>query len=179
MTASILQQLLALYFRIIYSRQLSSSEKSLEGEKIVYIFQAFYRFRFLLHRYFFYFLWQMLVILSVTQSARCNLSSQPFCLLGDTILLTNFENLNSVWNILHDFLVLTVPLIICIYLKTTNRHFRDQGNVRHPNSKLLKCDLIQTLNTSRNPSLRTFASGKASLGMFKNWGLSSNLFCSP
>ena len=84
------------------------------------------------------------------------------------MLLTNFENLNSVWNILHDFLVLTVPLIICIYLKTTDRHFRDQGNVRHPNSKLLKCDLIQTLNTSRNPSLRTLASGKASLGMFKN-----------
>ena len=34
MTASILQQLLALYFAIIYSWELSSSEKSLVGKKI-------------------------------------------------------------------------------------------------------------------------------------------------
>ena len=34
MTASILQQLLALYFAIIYSWQLSSSEKSLVGKNI-------------------------------------------------------------------------------------------------------------------------------------------------
>ena len=34
MTSSILQQFLALYFAIIYSYQLSSSEKSLVGEKI-------------------------------------------------------------------------------------------------------------------------------------------------
>ena len=65
----------------------------------------------------------------------------------------------------HDFLVLTDALIICIYLRTTDRHFndRDQGNVRHSTLKLLKCDLVQTLNTSRNPSLRIFAAGKASL----------------
>ena len=34
MTASILQQLLALYFALIYTWQLSSSEKSLVGKKI-------------------------------------------------------------------------------------------------------------------------------------------------
>ena len=34
MTASILQQLLALYFALIYSWQLSSSKKSLVGKKI-------------------------------------------------------------------------------------------------------------------------------------------------
>ena len=34
MTASVLQQLLALYFSIIYSWQLSSSEKILLGKKI-------------------------------------------------------------------------------------------------------------------------------------------------
>ena len=80
--------------------------------------------------------------------------------------MTNFENLNSISNIFqktHDFLVLADPVIICIYLRTTERHFRDQGNVRHPTSKLLKCDLVQTLNTFRNPSLRIFSTGKASL----------------
>ena len=45
MTASILQQLLALYFAIIHSWQLSSSEKSLVGKKIIHISQGFYRFR--------------------------------------------------------------------------------------------------------------------------------------
>ena len=73
-----------------------------------------------------------------------------------TMILTNFENLNSISNIFqetHDFLVLTDPVIICIYLRTTDRHFRDQGNVRHPTSKLLKCDLVLTLNAFRNPLL--------------------------
>ena len=36
MTASILQQLLALYFAIVYSCQLSSIEKSLVGKKFIY-----------------------------------------------------------------------------------------------------------------------------------------------
>ena len=73
------------------------------------------------------------------------------------MILTNFEDLNFISNIFqetHDFLVLTDPVITCICLRTTNRHFRDQGNVRHPTSKLLKCDLVQTLNTFRDPSLR-------------------------
>ena len=72
------------------------------------------------------------------------------------MILTNFENLNSISSIFqetHDFLVLTDPVIICIYLRTTDRHLCDQGNVRHPTSKLLKYDLVQKLNTFRNPSL--------------------------
>ena len=80
-------------------------------------------------------------------------SEQPTVLLPrrhlNTMLLTNFENLNSMWNIFqetHDFLVLTDPLII----RTNDCHFRDQGNVRHPTSKLLKCDLVQTLTTFWN-----------------------------
>ena len=84
----------------------------------------------------------------------------------NTMFLTNFENLNSILNIFqetHDFLVLTDPIIICIYLRSTDRHFRDQGNVRHPISKFLKFDLVQTLNTFRKPSLRIFAALKASL----------------
>ena len=57
--------------------------------------------------------------------------------------MTNFENLKSISNIFqetHNFLVLTDPIIICIYLRTTDRHLRDQGNVRHPTSKILKCN---------------------------------------
>ena len=84
----------------------------------------------------------------------------------NTMILTNFENLNSISNIFqetHNFVVLTDPVIICIYLRTNDRHFHDQGNVRHLTTKLLKCDLVQTLNTFRNPSLRIFATGKASL----------------
>ena len=84
----------------------------------------------------------------------------------NTMILTNSENLNSISNIFqeaHDFLVLTDPIIICIYLRTTDRHFRDQGNFRHPISKLLKCDFVQTLTTFRNTSLRIFPTGKASL----------------
>ena len=84
----------------------------------------------------------------------------------NTILLTNFENLNSISKICqgtHDFLVLTNPVIIYTYLRTTDRHFPDQGKVRHPTSKLLKCDLVQSLNTFRNPSLRILAAGKASV----------------
>ena len=82
------------------------------------------------------------------------------------MILTNFENLNSILNVsqgTRDFLVLTDQVTICIYLRTTDRHFHDQGNTRHLTSKLLKYDLVQTLNTFRNPSLRIFAVGKVSL----------------
>ena len=84
---------------------------------------------------------------------KCTLSNQRFGWLGDTELLTNFENLNSVSNIFpetHDFLVLMDPVIISIYLRTTDRHFYDHGIARHSTSKLLKCDLVQTLGTFRN-----------------------------
>ena len=63
----------------------------------------------------------------------------------------------------YDFLVLTDPVIICIYLRTTDRHLRDPGNIRHRTSELLICDLVQTVNTFRNLSLWIFAAGKASL----------------
>ena len=68
----------------------------------------------------------------------------------NTMLLTDFENLNSISDIfqeIHKLLDLTDLLIICIYLITTDKHFHDQGNVRHLASKLLKCDLVQTLNS--------------------------------
>ena len=56
MTASILQPLLALYFAIIYSWQVSSCEKSLAGKKkFIHTSQGFYISIFLLNRYFFSF----------------------------------------------------------------------------------------------------------------------------
>ena len=100
-------------------------------------------------------------------------SEQPTVLLArrnlNTMILTNFKNLNLISNIfqkIHDFLILKDPVIIYIHSKTTDRHFRDQGSFRHPTSKLLKCYLIQTLNTFRNPSLQIFAARKASLVLF-------------
>ena len=80
------------------------------------------------------------------------------------MILNNFEYFSSISNIFqetHNFLVLTDLVIICVYLRIIDRDFRDQGNVRHPTSKLLKYDLVQTLNTFRNPFLRIFAAGKA------------------
>ena len=110
------------------------------------------------------------IALGTRLAKRMLYSEQPTVLLArrhlNTMLLTNFENLNSISYIIqeaHNFLVLRNPVIICLYLRTSDRHFRDQGNDRHPTSKLLKCELVQTLNTFWNPSLRIFAAGKASL----------------
>ena len=80
MTASMLQQLLALYFANIYSWQLSSSEKSLVGKKCIHISQGFYRF--LLYKYFFiHFLWEMPVYL-VGYAKRMLYSWQPTILFA-------------------------------------------------------------------------------------------------
>ena len=86
MTASILQQLLALYIVIICSWQLSSSEKSLVGKKkssinlkdvtdLVFFFILFPFFSTLFDKY--------MLNLLVTQSVCCTVSSQPFCWVGD------------------------------------------------------------------------------------------------
>ena len=136
------------------------------GEKIhPYISRIFF-FSFFS---FFHFLWQMPIYLD-GYSKYMLYSELPIVLLAqrhlNTLLLTNFDNLNSILNIfqeIHDFLVLTDPVIICIYLRTTDRHFRGRANVRYPTSKFLKCNLVQTLNTFRNRSLRIFVAGKASV----------------
>ena len=145
MTTYILQQLQALYFAIIYSWQLSNSEKSMVGKKNnpyiprilqIYIFFFFSFFFFFI--FFFHFLLQMPVYL-FSHAKRMLYSEQPLLAWRhlNTMILTNFQNLNSISNIfqeMHNFLVLTDPVIICIYLRTTGRHFRDQGNIRHPTS---------------------------------------------
>ena len=72
MTASILQQLLALYFAIIYTWQLSSSENTLVGKKIhpytSRILQILISFTQIL---FFIFFDKCLFIFTATQSACC------------------------------------------------------------------------------------------------------------
>ena len=70
---------------------------------------------------------------------------------------------SNIFHEMQDFLVLMDPVIICIYLRTTYRHFCDQSDDHHLTSKLLKCDLVQTLNTFQNPFLQIFAAGKTSL----------------
>ena len=54
-------------------------------------------------------------------------------------------------------------LLSVLFASIYDRHFRDLGNVRHPTSKLLKCDLVQNLNTFRNPSLQILVTGNISL----------------
>ena len=76
-TAFIFQQLLALYFAIIYSWQLSSSEKSLVGEKFIHISHRFYRFISFFH-FLFIFFDKCQFTLSVTQSVCCTLGTQSF-----------------------------------------------------------------------------------------------------
>ena len=117
---------------------------------------------------FFHFLWEMPVYL--VSYAKRMLYSVVSVLLArkhlGRMILNNFENLNSIWNLFqetHELLILTDPVIICIYLRTTVRLFRDQGNARHLSSKILRCDLVQMLNTFWNHFLRIFATGKASL----------------
>ena len=140
MTACILQQQMALYFAIKYSWQLSSREKSLFGKKILHIFRGFYRFRHFLMKIF-SFIFSYTKHMLYFEQTTVSLDWRHL----NTILLTNFENLNSISNIFQEtlhFLVLTDPRIICIYLRTSDRHFRHQGNVRHSASELLKCVLV-------------------------------------
>ena len=140
MTASILQQLLALYFAVAYSWQLLSSEKALVGRKFIHISQHIYILIF----FFFFVIFFDKCLFTLSVSDRLLYSEQTTVLLTwrhlNTMILTNFENLNSIWNIFqetHDFLFLIDPVIICIYLRITERHFQHQGNVHYSTKKLL------------------------------------------
>ena len=84
-----------------------------EKKKFIHISEGFCKLRFLLHSYFCHFLRQMRVYL-VLYAKRMLYSEQSTVLLArrhpNTVLLTNFENLNSILNIFqetHDFLFLT------------------------------------------------------------------------
>ena len=135
MTASILQQLLALYFAITYSWQLSSSEKALVGKKFIHLSQYIYIYIYL---FFVIFFDKCLFTLSVSD---CLLYSEQ------TTGLLAWRHLNT----------MTDPVIICIYLRITERHFRDQGNVHYST----KSNLVQT-STFWNTSLQIFTARSAS-----------------
>ena len=155
MTAPILQQLLVLYFAIIYSWQLSSSGITLVGLKNSSIYPYISR---ILQTFFFSFSLTNACLLSRLRKAYTVLWAADLLPQKqlNTILLTSFENLKHFAKNTR-FLGFDGPSnYFYIYLRTTDRHFLDQGNIRHPTSKLLKCDLVQTLITFRNPSLRSF-----------------------
>ena len=66
----------------------------------------------------------------VSYAKRMLYSEQLTVLLAgrhlNTMILTNFENVNSILNIFqetHNFIVLTEPVIIGIYFRTTDRQF--------------------------------------------------------
>lgn len=67
-----------------------------------------------------------------------------------------------------------VSVIICIYLsrnqpfkRTSDGRFRDQGNLRHHTSKLIKWDLVYLLNTFWDSFLRIFTAERHFL--FQVW----------
>ena len=141
MTASVLQQLLALYFSIIYSWQLSSSEKILLGKKI----HPFISRVLQIHISF----TLMLFSFSLTNAwLTCRLrKSYAVLWAGNHFVgsespidntLDQFENLNSIRRNTRS-LSFHGPTI---YLHLFTNHRRDQENLRHPTSVLLKCDLV-------------------------------------
>ena len=85
-TASILQQLLASYFAIIYSWQLSNSGKTSLGKKIHPYISRILQIYISFTQIFVgavvavvVFFDKRLFTLSIMQSVCCTLSSQPFC----------------------------------------------------------------------------------------------------
>ena len=151
---------MAFYFAIIFNWHLSSSEKSLVGKKIHPIYlniSLFFQFSFSL----------------TNVCLPCQLRKAYAVLwAANRFVGSETSKNNEFWKLKFQFahfprntrfLSLDGPVIIWIYLRITDKHFHDQGNVRHPSSKLLKCDSVQTWNTFRNDSLRIFAAANASL----------------
>ena len=96
MTASALKQLLALYFPIIYSWQLSSSEKSSVGKNVhPYISKILQISLFLLHRLFFFFSFTLTntCVILVGYAKRMLFSEQPTVLFARKYLDTTLLNL--------------------------------------------------------------------------------------
>ena len=98
-------------------RRLSSSEKSLVRKKIIHISQVFYRFRIFFPFSFFHFLWQMMPVYLVSCARRMLYSEQPTVLLAWRHLNNNFGQFRT-FSKKHNFLVLTDPVVIRIYLRT-------------------------------------------------------------
>ena len=176
--------MLALYSAIKCNWQLSISEKSIVGEKNSTIY-----FKDSTDLDFFY--TDICFSFSLTNACSPYHVRKTYTVLSvanrvvglDThlniMLLSSFENLNSISYIFqatHNILVLTDPIIMCIYLRTTDIHFRDQGNGRYLTSKLLKCDLVQILNNFRNLFGGILLQIKHLLFFIIGWGLKMVFF---
>ena len=88
-----------------------------------------FRFLFSIFFFFFHFLWQV-DLFSYARPLLYSYSKQSTILLAQrhlsTMIFTNLKNFNSISNIFqktHDLLVLRDAVIICIYSRTTDRHF--------------------------------------------------------
>ena len=85
------------------------------------------------------------------------------------MILTNFENLNSISNISQERTFLTFDrLSISNYFYLFKNHrqtfsWPGEGPSFHLKDKDTKMWFVKTLNTFRNPALRSFAAQKASL----------------
>ena len=122
----------------------------------------------------------MPVFISVTQiyaviwAANCFVGSEIPKRNAFNIIDKNLKSLNSISNIFQEtqyFLVLKDSVIICIYLRKSRRKSLWEktptdiawpGNVCHPISTLLKCDLAQKLNIFWDYLWQIFSAGKAS-----------------
>ena len=134
---------------------------------MIHISQGCCRFRFLFFIFLFFshFLWQMLLICRLRKAYAVLSAANRFVGSGtskhnafDQFLKFKFHFENFSWNT--KFLSFD-PVIICIYLRTNYRHFRNQGKVRHPISTLPKMWF--------GPSTKYLAVGKVSLVCFNYW----------
>ena len=162
MTASILQQQLVLYFPFIYRWQHSSGETSLVGKKLhpyisrIFQIQIFFFFIF----FFFFVFFCCFFLFSLTKTCLLCWLQKAYAILGAANRFVGMETHK------HNAFEQLLKIQIQLFPRNTrflSVDFCEQGNGYHSTSKLLKCDLVQTLNTFQNPSLRIFAAGKASL----------------
>ena len=123
MTASALKQLLALYFPIIYSWSLSSSEKSLVGKNVHPYISKILQISFTQIRFFIYFdkclcyPCQLHKVYAVLWAAKPFVPSEIPKHNAFDLIYENFKNLNSISNIFlrKTLFVLTDSVIICTY----------------------------------------------------------------
>ena len=151
--------LLVLYLAIIYSWQLSSSDKLttfqvISREKTIHMIHRFYRFRFLLYRYFFIFFGNACLHCRLHKAYGVLWAANRFVDLETRHL--NTDALDQFWKFEFHFEHFPRNTRFLSFDALTNylylfKTFPWPGEVRHLTSKLLKCDLVETLNNFRNP----------------------------
>ena len=161
MTAFFLQQLLALYFAIIYNFQVVKSQVIVREKNSSIYFKKFIDLDFFYTDIFFHFL---------LRKAYAVLSAANRFVGSDTMLLTNFENLNSISNIFQEtrFLSFDNPTNY-LHLFTNHRQtFPWLGERPSSHLKATKMRFAPNIKYLSEPFLRLFVTGKASLLRFNN-----------